>query len=215
MLKHSDCLSTLDQELFPGVREEKDTRLWLLRKWAFAIILSVGLVYWTGPLWQTGAHRVEAITGPSLQNSVHHRSIAQSAHASVQPGRSKTSAQAAQASMRQGKSPTSASETARASVLIPKGTVIPVKVESTRPGARGQTVILARSRSFVLPDKTVMIPAGSQIEGMAHQRAGKWEIHWHSVSVLSAGGSQADIQAMNEIPGKTSLYGRSLLIKAK
>ena len=104
MLKHSLSLSTLDQELFPGLREEKDTRLWLLRKWAFAIILSVGLVYWTGPLWQTGAHGVEAITGkPSLQNSAHHRSIAKAAHASV----------------RRCKSKTSASETAtRASVLI-------------------------------------------------------------------------------------------------
>src|SRR5690349_6320854 len=200
MLKHSLSLSTLDQELFPGLREEKDTRLWLLRKWAFAIILSVGLVYWTGPLWQTGAHGVEAITGkPSLQNSAHHRSIAQAAQASVQPGKSKTSA----------------SETTRDSVLIPKGTVIPVKVESTRPGDRGQTVILARARSFVLPDKTVLIPAGSQIEGMAHRRAGQWEIHWHSVSVVSAEGREADIQAMNEVPGKASLYGRSLLIKAK
>lgn len=200
MLKHSLSLSTLDQELFPGVREEKDTRLWLLRKWAFAIILSVGLVYWTGPLWQTGTQRVEAITGkPSLQNSAYHPSIAQSAHASVRPGKSKTSV----------------SETARASVLIPKGTLIPVKIESTQSRGLGQTRIVARTKSYVFRDETVMIPAGSKVEGTARRYGNKWEIHWHSVSVVSAEGREADIQAMNEIPGKASLYGRSLLIKAK
>lgn len=216
MLKHSPSLSTLDQELFPGVREEKDTRLWLLRKWVFAMILSIALVYWSGPVWQTGAQRVEAVTGtPSLHHSAHRQYIAQAAQASLRPGRSKTSAQAAYASGRPGPSQTSTPGTARASVVIPRGTLIPVEIESTRLRGRGQTVILARTRSFVFPDQAVLIPAGSQVEGTAQRHAGKWEIHWHSVSVVSAEGREADIQARNEIPVQASLDGRSLLIKTK
>ncbi|HEX5412219.1 MAG TPA: hypothetical protein VFZ27_10185 [Terriglobia bacterium] len=121
---------------------------------------------------------------------------------------------AAQASVR-GRSKPSTQEAAKAYMIIPKGTVIPVKIASTRLGDRGQTVIMARTKTFVLPDKAVMIPAGSPVEGTAQRRGGKWEIQWHSISVLSATGREADIQAMNEVPGKVSLDGSSLLIKAK
>lgn len=218
MLKHSLSLATLDRELFPGVREEKDTRLWLLRKWAFAVILSVGLVYWSGALWQTsGGKEIKTLAGKaSLQDAPRHPLLTgtqAAAYGKLQAANRKASP-AAQAA-RHVKSKAAVSDAARAAVVIPKGTLIPVKIESTRLIGLGQTVILARTRSYVLPDKTVLIPAGSQVEGMAQRRAGRWEIHWHSVSVVSAGGGEAEIQAMNEIPAKASLYGRSLLVKAK
>lgn len=197
MLKHSECLSTIEQELFPGVREETDTRRWLLRKWAFAVVLSAALVYWSGALWQAGGQQVENIAGKSsLQKNPQHRFLARTTQALWIDN------------LR-----TSISDTAKTSMVIPKGTVIPVKIESTQLGGLGQTVIRARTRSYVFPDKAVLIPAGSRVEGMAKRRGGKWEIHWNSVSVVSVDGQEADIQAMNRIPGKANLYGRSLLIR--
>ncbi|TAM82169.1 MAG: hypothetical protein EPN47_09480 [Acidobacteria bacterium] len=199
MLKHSECLSTLDQELFPGIREEKDTKRWLLRKWAFAMMLGAALVYWFGPLWQTGGQQVKAIVGKtSLQDAAQDRSIVQTTQPSWLGGLK-----------------TSVSRNARASMVIPKGTLIPVEIEATQLGGLGQTVIRARTKSYVFPDKTVMIPAGSEVEGTAQRFGRKWEIRWDSVSVLSAEGRRADLEAMNEVPGTAGLYGKSLLVKAK
>lgn len=188
----------MEQELFPAVREERDTRRWLLRKWAFAMALSAALVYWSGALWQAGGQQVENIAGKSpLHSGAPNRFLARTTQMSWISG------------LRN-----SVSQTSRPSMVIPRGTVIPVKIESTQLGGLGQTVIRARTRSYVFPDKAVLIPAGSRVEGMAQRRGGKWEIHWNSVSVVSVDGQEADIQAMNSIPGKANLYGRSLLIRA-
>ena len=198
MLKHSDCLSTLDQELFPGLREEKDRKRWLWRKWAFAIFLGMWLAFWSGALWETGRQQIKTIAGNSfLHNAVENQFVARANQGSWLD-----------------ELHTGISHTVKASMMIPKGTLIPVKIESTQSRGLGQTRIVARTKSYVFRDKTVLIPAGSQIEGMAHQHAGKWEIHWHSVSVVSAEGREADIQAMNEIPGRATLHGRSLLVRA-
>ncbi|HXH49469.1 MAG TPA: hypothetical protein VNM47_09000 [Terriglobia bacterium] len=197
MLKHTDGLTSLDQELFPGVREELDTRRWLLRKWAFVLMLSVVMVLGSGKLWLTSRKQANDIAEQASSKDA----------VKILPGE-----QAADNSWL-GEWQITISDAAKTLKAIPKGTVIPVEIESAQFRGLGQVRILARTKAYVFPEKTVMIPPGSEVRGIAKLHGDKWEIHWDSVSVLSVGGSQAEIQAKNEILGKESLNGRSLLVK--
>jgi hypothetical protein len=199
MLKHTDGLTTLDQELFPGLREEDDKKHWRLQKWAFVITLALVLVLCSGKLWLTSRRQATDLADQASPQDV---------------AKNHSAMQTTQASWLD-EWETTISRTFTASKAIPKGTLIPVEIESAQPGRSGRARVLARTKSYVFADKTVMIPPGSEVQGIAQRYGDKWEIHWNSVSVLSVGGRQAEIQAMSEIPGKASLYGRSLLVKAK
>jgi hypothetical protein len=198
MVKHTDSLATLDQELFPGLREEKDRKRWWLRKWAFAIMLSLGLAICSGRVWLTGGEQVHYFAEQAPpQNIAQNQLITRTSQAPWLGERQRA-----------------ISDTVAATKAIPKGTLVPVEIESAQFGGMGHARILARTQAYVFPDKTVVIPAGSEVRGIAGRHGDMWEIHWNSVSVLSVGGRQADIQAVSEIPGKASLNGRSLLVKA-
>lgn len=198
MLKHADCLSTQDQERVPRVREERHTRVWILRQWAFAVVLVVATIYCYKRFWLAGEQVQNMAEQATTQGAGHNQLVAQTSQASWL-----------------GKLQGTISQTARGLKAIPKGTLIPVEIESARFGGSGQATVLARAQSYVFPDDTVMIPAGSEVRGIAMRRGDKWEIHWNSISVLSVGGRQADLQAMSEITGKAGLYGASLVVKAK
>jgi hypothetical protein len=198
MLKHTDGLTTLDQELFPGLREELDNKRWRLRKWAFVLILSLGLALCSGEIWvSSGPRATDLAEQASSQHAAQKQLI-------VRPG---------DASFL-GEWQSTISKAAKTLKAIPKGTLIPVEIESAQFRGTDKVTILARTRSYVFADKTVMIPPGSEVRGTAQRDGGTWKIHWDSVSVLSVGGSQTDIQAKSEIPGKESLNGRTLLVKA-
>ena len=197
MLKHTDGLTTLDQELFPGLREELDRKRWRLKKWAFVLMLSVVMVLGSGRLWLTSRKQATDIADQaSSQDAV-----------KTHPGE-----QAAGNSWL-GEWQITISDAVKTLRAIPKGTVIPVEIETAQFRGLGQVRILARTKEYVFPEKTVVIPPGSEVRGIAKLNGDKWEIHWDSVSVLSVGGRQAEIQAKNEIPGKESLSGRSLVVK--
>jgi hypothetical protein len=199
MLKHTDGLTTLDQELFPGLREENDKKRWRLQKWAFVMTVSMGLALCSGKLWLSSGQQAKDLAGQdSARQAAMNYPIEQAFDTSWL-----------------GKLQTTISDTATAWTAIPMGTLIPVEIESAQLRSSGQARILARTKSYVFADKTMMIPPGSEVEGIARRYGDKWKIQWNSVSVLSVGGSQAHIQAINEIPGKAILYGRSLLVKAK
>jgi hypothetical protein len=197
MLKHTDGLTTLDQELFPGVREELDTRRWLLRKWVFVLMLSLVMVLCSGEIWLgSGQRATDLAEQASSQHAAQKQLI-------VRPGDATWL----------GEWQSTISDTAKTLKAIPKGTLIPVEIESAQFRGTHKVRILARTKSYVFADKTVMIPPGSEVRGIAQRYGDKWKIHWDSVSVLSVGGNQADIQAKSEIPGKESLNGRALLVK--
>jgi hypothetical protein len=198
MLKHTDGLTTLDQELFPGLREELDKRRWRLQKWAFVLMLSLALALGSGEIWMSsGTQATDLVGQTSSQHAAQKQLI-------VRP------TEAAWLGEWQREIP----DAAKTLKAIPKGTLIPVEIESAQFRGADRVSILARTKSYVFADKTVMIPSGSEVRGIAQRDGDTWKIHWDSVSVLSVGGSRTGIQAKSEIPGKESLNGRVLLVKA-
>jgi hypothetical protein len=198
VMKYIDGLSTVDQELFPGLREEHDKRRWRLYKFAFLIVLVMVPVLCFGPIWETTGRQAETLAKKtSAQSAAMNYSGEQTTQSSWLGGLQ-----------------TTISDTFPALKIIPRGTMIPVEIESTQFGGGGRVLVMARTKSYVFTDNTVVIPPGSEVQGIAQRIGDKWEIRWSKISVLSVAGKEAAIQAMNEIRGKASLYGRSLLVEA-
>jgi hypothetical protein len=198
VMKYIDGLSTVDQELFPGLREEHDKKRLRLYKCVFVISLGMVLVLCYGQLWETTGQQAQTFAKKTSAQG-----------AAMNYSREQTTQPSWLSDLQ-----TTISDTFPALKMIPKGTMIPVEIESAQFGGGGRATILARTKSYVFTDNTVVIPPGSKIQGIAQRIGDKWEIRWNKVSVLSVGGQQAAIQAMNEIRGKASLYGRSLLVEA-
>jgi len=100
----------------------------------------------------------------------------------------------------------------RAPMIIPSGTMMPVVIESTQFHGSGQISVLARTTSDLFPNKAVVIPAGSQVQGIAQRVGKKWKIYWNSVSVR---GRRAKITGTDEVPETESLEGRSMLVNVR
>jgi hypothetical protein len=100
----------------------------------------------------------------------------------------------------------------RAPIIIPSGTLMPVLIESTEFHGAGQVSVVARTTSDLFPSKAVVIPTGSEVEGVARRVGEKWKICWTSVSVR---GRRAKITGTNEVPEAGSLQGSSVVVKVR
>jgi hypothetical protein len=100
----------------------------------------------------------------------------------------------------------------RAPIVIPGGTAMPVLIESTQFHGSGQVSVQARTTSDLFPNKAVVIPAGSQVQGIAQRVGEKWKIYWNSVSIR---GRQTKITGTDEVPGAESLEGRSVVVNVR
>ena len=100
----------------------------------------------------------------------------------------------------------------RAPMVIPQGTMMPVVIESAQFHGAGQVSVLARTTSDLFPNKAVVIPAGSEVQGIAQRVGGNWKIYWNSVSVR---GRRATITGTNEVPEAGNLQGRSLDVNVR
>jgi hypothetical protein len=99
-----------------------------------------------------------------------------------------------------------------APILISAGTVLPVVVVSSEFQGVGQAVVTARTTSDLFPSRAVVIPAGSQVVGLAQREGTKWKIYWNSVSVR---GTQARLSAVSEVPDSEDLKGQSITIEMR
>lgn len=100
----------------------------------------------------------------------------------------------------------------RAPIVIPSGTLMPVLVQSTQFHGAGQVSVVGRTTSDLFPSHSVVIPAGSEVQGIA-QRVGKnWKIYWNSVSVR---GREAKISGTSQVPEGESLEGSSFQVSVR
>lgn len=99
-----------------------------------------------------------------------------------------------------------------APIVIPEGTPISVVVTSVQFQGAGQAAVVARTTSDLFPSKALVIPAGSQVVGVAQREGKKWKIYWTSVSVR---GRQVHLSGMNETAAGENLKGRALVIQMR
>lgn len=99
-----------------------------------------------------------------------------------------------------------------APVVIPRGAAVPVRIESVEARGSGRVRVQGRTTAEVYPSASVVIPAGSLIEGNAERVSGAWRIHWTEISIR---GERAGISAISEEPAQGKLRGRTLVIDVR
>lgn len=97
-------------------------------------------------------------------------------------------------------------------VAVPPGTSIPVTIESSESRGVGRLRVLGRTTADVYPSSTVVIPAGSPVEGTAQRVSGSWRISWTAVLIR---GTRVEISAESEVPAGGSLRGRTAVFKTR
>lgn len=100
----------------------------------------------------------------------------------------------------------------QAPTVIPRGTTIPLTVLSTETRGVGRVRVLGRTAMELYPSASVVIPAGSPVEGTAELVAGKWRIRWTEISIR---GTRVPFSANSEEPAGGTLRGRMLVVKVR
>ena len=95
---------------------------------------------------------------------------------------------------------------------IPSGTSLKVRVETANSSRAGQLRVLARTDRDVFPSSTAIVPAGSEVAGVAREVAGLWEIHWTAISVH---GLRLPISGVSEGHFGGSLSGADTVIRVR
>lgn len=89
-------------------------------------------------------------------------------------------------------------------ITIPAGTVIPIVVQSVSFNGAGRILVEGETASDVFPNRQIVIPAGSLVDGWGSEVSGHWVLHWTAVSIR---GQQASISATNRVSAMPSLQG--------
>jgi hypothetical protein len=71
--------------------------------------------------------------------------------------------------------------------------------------------VYGKTTAQLFPNKDVVIPVGTQVEGEALMSGGSWMIHWDEVSVR---GVHAQISAVNH-ESEGSLRGKNVILKVR
>jgi hypothetical protein len=96
-------------------------------------------------------------------------------------------------------------------LVIPRGTSIPIVIETTEFEGVGHMRIVGRTTADLFPNSKTAIPAGSIVEGSAQKSQGVWKVYWTQVSVQ---GVSVPISASSEEFGE-GLRGRSMMVRVK
>ena len=97
-------------------------------------------------------------------------------------------------------------------VVVPAGTLLAVRIETTQSRGVGRLAVLGRITTEVYPSPTMVIPAGSEIEGTAERVANTWRIRWTDVSIR---GARAPFTAASEEPAGQHLAGKTLQVRVR
>ena len=98
-----------------------------------------------------------------------------------------------------------------APLVVPKGTSIPVVIETTEFEGVGRMRVVGRTTADLLPNSKTAIPAGSIVEGSAQKWQGVWKVYWTQVSVH---GVSTPISGSSE-EFSEGLRGRSMMVRVK
>jgi len=96
-------------------------------------------------------------------------------------------------------------------LIVPRGTSIPIIIETTEFEGVGRMRVVGRTTADLLPNSKTAIPAGSTVEGSAQKWQGVWKVYWTQVSVH---GVSVPILASSE-EFSEGLRGRSMMVKVK
>jgi hypothetical protein len=99
-----------------------------------------------------------------------------------------------------------------APVTIPRGTSIPVAIDSTDFQGVGRMDIQGHVASDLFPNAGSFIPAGSRIRGAAERVGGKWRIQWTEMEVR---GTRVELSASSEEPAEGSLRGTVVIASVR
>lgn len=97
-------------------------------------------------------------------------------------------------------------------IVIPRGTAIPVAIETTESEGVGRLRVRGRTTRDLFPSPAVVIPAGSDMEGTARVMSGLWSIHWTELSIR---GARVEINATSEAPRTGTLRGSTLVMEVR
>ena len=98
-----------------------------------------------------------------------------------------------------------------AGVQIPHGLRLPVSIAYTESRGSGRAHVFGKTTAQLFPSKTVVIPAGTEVEGDAVLSGGSWTIHWDEVNIR---GVHAEISATNN-ESVGSLRGRNVILNVR
>ncbi len=89
-------------------------------------------------------------------------------------------------------------------IVIPADTVIPIVIHSVSFNGAGRILVEGETAADVFPNRQVVIPAGSLVDGWGSEVPGGWVLHWTAVSIR---GRQASISAINQVSAAPQLQG--------
>lgn len=97
-------------------------------------------------------------------------------------------------------------------LAIPAGARIPLVVRSMSFNGVGRILVEAQTVGDLYPNRNVVIPAGSVVDGWGAEALGRWIIHWTAISI---GNRQARIAATSEASAGISLQGERFIAVAR
>jgi hypothetical protein len=98
-----------------------------------------------------------------------------------------------------------------AGIQIPHGLSIPLSIASAESRGVGREHVFGKTTVQLFPNKNVVIPMGTEVEGEAVMSGGGWTIHWDEVSVR---GVHAQISAISH-ESEGSLRGRNVILSVR
>lgn len=98
-----------------------------------------------------------------------------------------------------------------AGIQVPHGLTLSVAIVSAGSRGVGRMHVYGKTTSDLFPNRSLVIPAGTEVEGEASLSSGMWTIHWDELNVR---GVHAQISATNQ-EAEGSLRGRSLVLKVR
>jgi hypothetical protein len=98
-----------------------------------------------------------------------------------------------------------------AGIQIPHGLALSVAIVSTESRGAGRMHVYWKTTTDLFPNKSLVIPAGTEVEGEAVRSSAMWTINWDELNVR---GVHAQISAANQ-ESEGSLQGRSLVLKVR
>jgi hypothetical protein len=98
-----------------------------------------------------------------------------------------------------------------AGIRVPHGLALSVAIVSTESRGAGRLHVYGKTTNALFPNKRLVIPAGTEVEGEAVLISALWNIHWDELNVR---GVHAPISAINQ-ESEGSLRGRSLVLNVR
>lgn len=96
-------------------------------------------------------------------------------------------------------------------IHVPHGLALSVAIISTEPRGAGRLRVYGKTTTAIFPSHSLVIPAGTEVEGEAVLLSAMWTIHWDELNVR---GIHAAISASNKETEGT-LRGRSLVLQVR